>query len=79
MGTQVSLNIQDFSSVRLPAESVKYSQRYFRQSIVDYMGNKLDKLIIFFSSPLASLVYVGKMDDIHEESAVTTLEESEVS
>jgi hypothetical protein len=43
------------------------------------MGNKLNKLInsSFFS--VASLVYVGNMDDVHEESAVTILEKSVVS
>jgi hypothetical protein len=57
---------------------VKYPQKYFRQSIVGYMRNKLNKLIISFP-PVASLVYVGNMDDIHEESAVTVLEKSVVS
>jgi hypothetical protein len=80
MRTQIVnlIEYKDFSSVRSPNESVKYPQKYFRQSIVGYMGNKLNKLIIF-SPPVASLVYVGNMDDVHKESAVTALEESEVS
>jgi hypothetical protein len=57
---------------------MKYPQKYFRQSIIGYMGNKFNKLIIFFSL-VASLVYVGNMDDVHETSAVTVLEESVVS